>query len=81
MNANGQPDQMASQNRRPVKKGAQNDRKERNVPPDGFYCYYPELFEKANTQIFVITRVPRARPRLLSIAQSLPQQPQEEKLK
>mmetsp|Transcript_3325 Transcript_3325/g.3890 ORF Transcript_3325/g.3890 Transcript_3325/m.3890 type:complete len:84 (-) Transcript_3325:205-456(-) len=27
------------------------------APPEGFYCYYPELFDKPNCQIFTITKV------------------------
>ena len=26
--------------------------------PDGYYCYIPELFEKVNTQIFIVTKYP-----------------------
>jgi hypothetical protein len=36
-----------------------------SAPPDGFYCYYPEVFEKPNVQIFNITKVTRKkRPHL-----------------
>ena len=31
------------------------------APPEGFYCYYPELFDKPNTQIFNITKYPSNR--------------------
>ena len=32
------------------------------IAPDGFYCYYPELFEKPNCMIFVITKHPENKP-------------------
>jgi len=35
--------------------------KSHTAPPEGFYCYYPELFDKPNVQIFRITRVARRR--------------------
>ena len=28
-------------------------------PPDGFYCYYPEIFEKPYTTIFQVVKVQR----------------------
>lgn len=33
--------------------------KNKIAPPDGFYCYYPEIFEKQNVQIFHVMRVAR----------------------
>jgi len=33
--------------------------KNQPAAPAGFYCYYPELFDKLNTQIFIITKHPR----------------------
>ena len=33
--------------------------KNQPAAPAGFYCYYPELFDKQNTQIFIITKHPR----------------------
>jgi len=43
------------------KLGNQVHGKLQQAPPDGYYCYYPELFDKPNRQIFTITRVTRNR--------------------
>lgn len=41
------------------KLGNQIHGKLQQAPPEGYYCYYPELFDKPNRQIFTITRVSR----------------------
>ena len=28
-------------------------------PPEGFYCYYPEIFDKPHATIFQVIKVPR----------------------
>ena len=32
-------------------------------PPEGFYCYYPELFDKPNATIFQVVTLPHRRLR------------------
>lgn len=50
------------------KRGMNLPQKMPQAPPDGFYCYYPEYFEKPNCQIFMVTRM---RPSLVQPQEKL----------